>query len=148
MAGIEPELFYNFQNCFLILSNNGAVALAAYFFKRNFFQRPQNERHYMSWRHVATCLQDMSRNYPSFVASKEGHFFVLSQHFFGLKECRCAGTSHSGHHVDSCSQRASNRVHTSYEIHFAHVRIITSMCNDCNRGLQVVRTGPESNLRI
>ncbi len=65
------------------------VALAAYVFKRSFFQRPQNERHYMSCRHVTTCLQDMSQKDVSFVTSGEIHFFVLTQHFFGMKECLC-----------------------------------------------------------
>ena len=120
------------------------VSLAAYFFKRNFFQRPQNKRHCVSCRHVVTCLEDMSRKH---VTSEGSHFFVLSRHYFGLKEY--LGTS-------SLSQRWARRCRltTSIEpcnsltnVSFSHLCIATSICGDCTGASQRVRTDPESNLR-
>ncbi len=61
--------------------------LAAYVFKRNFFQRPQKERHCVSCRHVATCLQDMLQKDVSIVTSEESHFAGLSRHFLISNEC-------------------------------------------------------------
>ncbi len=132
--------------------------LAAYVFKRNFFQRPQNERHCVSCRHVATCLQDMSRKHLSFVTSEGRHFLMLTRHFFVLKKCLPCST---------LSQRGSRRCGVSPSIEpwisLRNVSFLqfcmaiamcedcngaTAVCEDCDTASQLIRTGTESNLRI
>ncbi len=121
--------------------------LAAYFFKKNFFHRPQNERHCVSCRHVATCLRDMSRKHVSYVTSEERHFVGLRRHYFGLKKCRG---------ISSLSQMRARRFELTTSIapcnrltnvQFSHLCIATTMCDDHSGASQRVRTDSESNLR-
>jgi hypothetical protein len=124
------------------------LSLAAYVFKRNFFQGPQNKRHCVSCRHVATCLQDMLQKHLSFVTSEEMHFLVRSRHFFVLKEClRSSNLSQHSERIYGLSTRITPCTSLT-SMSFSHLCIDTAMYDDCIDASQPVRTGRESNLRI